>query len=744
MAEQTRIISVELNNYRQYYGKQKVEFSSREEGFTAILGESGHGKSNLLNAINWCFYKDEPHGKKQSDRSSPIINSTYLLEQKEGTVARTSVRVILQIGDEQYSITRVLTILIGKIVYEELEDGTPLMRMARWADDKIPEGCEVVDSETSWKIAKKGKGKTDFDDISASIDPAYKMNQILPKRLSVFFLLDGEFLEKFWENFDRVEEGIEEISHLHLLSSAVDHVGDVSITRTTRAGSGSEKDTLQRIITNNQYYEKSLGEDGNILKSEKPRWVQLGEEESGETYHATGSPRIKDLEHDVRKMQSRSKAISREIPGINRASAKLLQTQFKDTEDELKKSKKAKTEAEEKWRSSLIDKSVYVFAKNAMENSVEIIEKHMKKGDLPNEQRTTFTSDLLERGTCICDTILESKMVDKKETNQYRIAVMKEKDRVSADIGLDSAVSMRFSFKNKVLDDYNGFLKTTFGDLEKIFKDADEHEGNLNRKLKGIKDKLGDAGDEKITALIAEQDQLFDEVKATEDEIRDIENLLSKKASENEANQQKIIRLFAKDAKAQKEIHQTQVWNKARTQLQKVYDDLKTESRSEMQEKTWEIFQKVLLEAREFKKFIIKKDYTCSLPNQQDMEQIDDISAGQSLLLAFSFVTALREITGYKFPLVIDSALGKISGSNRYNLTEVFPDYLQGEQLTFLATDTEWIEDIPDMGSTGRPSASFAELLSKKIPIKHFLIEKKKGRSTIRKIELKEVTKNGK
>ena len=78
MGEHTRIVSIELNNYRQYYGKQKIEFSSREEGFTAILGENGHGKSNLLNAINWCFYKNEPHGKKNYDASSPIINTKYL------------------------------------------------------------------------------------------------------------------------------------------------------------------------------------------------------------------------------------------------------------------------------------------------------------------------------------------------------------------------------------------------------------------------------------------------------------------------------------------------------------------------------------------------------------------------------------------------------------------------------------------------------------------------------------------
>ena len=74
MADEIRIISVELNNHRQFYGKQKIEFSSREEGFTTIIGENGEGKSNLLNAINWCFYKNEPHGKKNTYISAPVIN----------------------------------------------------------------------------------------------------------------------------------------------------------------------------------------------------------------------------------------------------------------------------------------------------------------------------------------------------------------------------------------------------------------------------------------------------------------------------------------------------------------------------------------------------------------------------------------------------------------------------------------------------------------------------------------------
>lgn len=740
MSEKTRIIEVELNNYRQYYGKQKIDFSSREEGFTAILGESGHGKSNILNAINWCFYKDEPHGKKDSDSSSPVINTSYLKEQKVGTTARSSVRVILQIGDIQYSIKRVLTILVGNIEYETLEDGTPVMLMSKWNDNKIPEGCEIVDSETTWTIKKKDKEQTNFTEINEEY--GYKMNQILPKRLSVFFLLDGEFLEKFWNNFERVEEGIEEISHLHLLNSAIKHAGDVSITKIIRTGPTNEKTILQNLITHNRYYEKSLGENGNISFSEKPRWVQEGNEESGITYHATGNPRIKDLDHDTIKMQRRSQDISRDISGVNVASAKILQKQFEDTEIELVNAKKAKDDAENKWRDSLVDKSVYVFAKDAIIDSVKIIENHLAKGDLPNETKTIFTSDLLERELCICKTDLKSNIIDNEETNLHRIAVTQERDRVTQDIGLDSAVKMRFSFKSQILDNYSEFLKTTFGDLELKFKNAEENQDKINRKLKGIKDQLGSAGNQKIQELIIEQDALMESIKLLIEEKKQIEITLKTKANENDANQQKIIRISAKDVKAEKEIHQITIWNKAIKQLQTVYDEMKNETRIEMQEKTFEIFKLILLQSEEFKKFVIKKDYQCVITNQEDVDQLVDLSAGQSLFLALSFVTALREITGYSFPLVIDSPLGKISGTNKFNLAQILPNYLKDEQLTFLATDTEWISNIPNIGSTGRGDDSFAELIEQKIPIKHFIIRKNSGRSQIDRIELKELMNN--
>ena len=51
------INSIEISNFRQFYGKQKIHFSTDpEKNITLIHAENGVGKTALLNAILWCFY----------------------------------------------------------------------------------------------------------------------------------------------------------------------------------------------------------------------------------------------------------------------------------------------------------------------------------------------------------------------------------------------------------------------------------------------------------------------------------------------------------------------------------------------------------------------------------------------------------------------------------------------------------------------------------------------------------------
>ena len=87
-----RIEKIVLRNYRQFR-KAQVAFRSRPDtDLHFMIGTNGTGKTNLLNAINWCLYDDEPHLSKDSHRL-PLINLQTLDNTKTGKKREVAVEV---------------------------------------------------------------------------------------------------------------------------------------------------------------------------------------------------------------------------------------------------------------------------------------------------------------------------------------------------------------------------------------------------------------------------------------------------------------------------------------------------------------------------------------------------------------------------------------------------------------------------------------------------------------------------
>ena len=86
-----KLISLRVKDFRRFYGDQEIKFSSDpKKNFTIIHAENGTGKSNLLNAINWCLYGELVKGTNQPEL---MINQTHLLQ--KGKRAFTEVRLNL-------------------------------------------------------------------------------------------------------------------------------------------------------------------------------------------------------------------------------------------------------------------------------------------------------------------------------------------------------------------------------------------------------------------------------------------------------------------------------------------------------------------------------------------------------------------------------------------------------------------------------------------------------------------------
>lgn len=67
--------SIELNNFRLFYGNHKLQF--KENDFNVIVGNNATGKSSIIEAIKWCIY---------GDGNSSILNFKAAQENNEKTL----------------------------------------------------------------------------------------------------------------------------------------------------------------------------------------------------------------------------------------------------------------------------------------------------------------------------------------------------------------------------------------------------------------------------------------------------------------------------------------------------------------------------------------------------------------------------------------------------------------------------------------------------------------------------------
>ncbi|MFA0337128.1 AAA family ATPase [Vibrio breoganii] len=113
---------VKLENFRQFYGEQTVEFSTdKSNNVTLIHAENGVGKTALLNAIKWCLFEQFTEN---------FVNPKDLLNHHASTINKNST-VSVEVGfitsdNKEYRAKRLEK---GGLQVYPLEGGIPLDRL---------------------------------------------------------------------------------------------------------------------------------------------------------------------------------------------------------------------------------------------------------------------------------------------------------------------------------------------------------------------------------------------------------------------------------------------------------------------------------------------------------------------------------------------------------------------------------------------------------------------------------------
>ena len=112
--------------------------------------------------------------------------------------------------------------------------------------------------------------------------------------------------------------------------------------------------------------------------------------------------------------------------------------------------------------------------------------------------------------------------------------------------------------------------------------------------------------------------------------------------------------------------------------------------RNEVAEHTKKNFLNLVWKKDTFSEVTLSDDYRLTVIRKDGYDATHSISAGEKLVLALSFIAAIRKITGFRMPLVIDTPLGKISGKPTKNIGEFLSKFFEDTQVTLLVTDKEY------------------------------------------------------
>ena len=449
---------LKLQNFRQFYGRQSISFSTDPEAnVTVIYGSNGAGKSTLMNAFLWLFYEDI-----NLPRSGRIVSERGMAEAAVGEQIPVSVTLEFDHEGEQFTAAREYAVRKGGT--DDLEGEVTNEQLT----------VEYIDDAGNWKQRP---------------NPENTLRQILPERLQDIFFFDGETINELAQSGsqDRIQSSIRNIMGLEIIERGVRHLGHVE---------GEFEDVMEKHGSDelSELVDRKQSLDAKI--------------DSLETRRDTATESLEETESELEMVKQRQT----ELEG----SSDLQQER-----EELNDEKDTLQEDIEKINTSLegeiSDDGHLVFALPAIEETAQMLREKRQKGEIPSEIKGHFVDELLELGECICGRPLVSGSEPHDAVQGWKArAGSDELEQVAMQIAgrltemgegqqelfetVESALQRRGAKQSRVteiagrLEDISTMLsdKNTeeIGKLEQRRVDLSDSINEFNRKIGGIEKEL--------------------------------------------------------------------------------------------------------------------------------------------------------------------------------------------------------------------------------------------------------------
>lgn len=495
------------------------------------------------------------------------------------------------------------------------------------------------------------------NDWKESSSPTITLNGLLPEGIKNFFFFDGERLDDFFKigNDEEIKKAILSVSQIDLLDTAIGHINDKKIQIEKEADGLSLK--AKELVSKIDSAKKPL-EINRVL---------LGDLIKQKTDTATN---LSDIEEKLREYS---------IP---------LVSQLQNERDNLKRTidtiDSQKYSVREKSIEHLISLGPLVYGRDAVSTSLEIINKKYQRGELPPKIRNPFLRELLEKGECICGGDISSGR------SREKIEQLLTKVSLSE---IDSEINTGKFQLEQMKKEIDEFI-TKRDEYGSEIRNLDEINQKNRERLKEISSKIEKTNIEEIQLWENQRIQFQKVLQTLEGDIRITKSEIERAETLIQEWEKEYRKELEKEKKHQTLLKKLNLCEDALKILKQMKMELISEVRETIESKTKEYFLNLIWKKDTYSEVKIDNNYRVSVLSKLGSESLGSLSAGERQILALSFMAALKEISGFDMPVIIDTPLGRISGEPKDNVAESLPEYLTDTQVTLLVTDQEYTPSV--------------------------------------------------
>ena len=628
-----RIESIDIKNFRQHKDLH-LEFPRiKDTDLHVIVASNGVGKTNMMNAIVWCFYGIEPNVDKNSSAALPLCNLKALEEAKANgeDVAEVSVTIRVTANGETIVFTRKANVTVAT-------------RFAQRPTFEVQVTNVAGDTEFL------------YDDYAVE-----RVNMYVPVKIRQYFFFDGEQLHNYFgptQDTTHVKDSIYEIAQINIVTAAREHLN------------------------------KLIGEYRNVIAKTNPQLQEITDQINAKTTDRQNCLNdIKQMEDSNRSAEQRVERLNTLISGAD--------TVVEDTRKFDKNENRIRELENELDRlnddlNALVRKYYVLLAMYRVnERTKQYIADKDTRGKLPPDVDIDLLRQSLASHICaICNQPFSEDSNAVQHMNE-----LLSRYEVSTDVS--NRLSEIKNDVTRAVDEARDYMQAKADILssvkskEKELKDLQDANAHLTLKIRGC------SSAEQVADWMDERAGLNDAIKRNERKIGNYEEMIKSINTEIEELHKKESKAI-EETRSLDEVKKYKAFAEdALRIITSIESEIISDVKSQMETETMCLFNDLVWKENTYGRIEFDDNFKLNLYSKgTDISCIETTSAAERELLALAFTIALHRVSGHDSPLFIDTPVGRVSDNNRINFAKTLVDVSTQKQIVLAFTPSEYSDEI--------------------------------------------------